>query len=104
MKPDDETIELFKFLSRGNKLKIYPGSQLPANAEWHVCTSHHIEGVHNFKGVCSKCGNPVFFADNHSHLTKICITCFLHYAQNHEVESVGNVDSIVKASLIPKRN
>lgn len=104
MKPDDETVELFKFLSRGNKLKIYPGSHVPADARFQVCTSQPVSGSSNHESVCFKCKQPVYFSDHHPDLTKICIPCFLNYAKTHETESVANMDSLVKAVLSGKRN
>jgi hypothetical protein len=101
---DDETMKLFKFLSRGNKIKIYPGSQLPANARFQVCVNHPVPGGNQHEAVCSKCAQPIFYQDQHPHLTKICVTCFLKLAKNEAVESVGNMDSIIRAALVRKRN
>lgn len=101
---DDETMKLFKFLSRGNKIKIYPGSHIPANAQFQVCVIHPIPGEGQHEAVCSKCGHPIFYQDLHPQLTKICVTCFLNLAKTQEVETVGNMDSIIRAALVRKRN
>jgi hypothetical protein len=92
-----EAAALLQFLARGHKIKIFPGSHLPANAQYQICTNHT-------ESVCSQCGGPVFFADNHPNLVKICIPCYLKFAQTHGVETIGTMDSLSKASLVPRRN
>lgn len=105
MKPDNDAIDLAKFLSRGNKLKIYAGSHIPADTAYQVCTLHAVEGVQNFQSLCSKCGKPIWFSDDrHPGLAKICIPCFLNFAKIHPVETIGTADAIVKSILVPKRN
>lgn len=87
-------------------LKIYSGSYLPPNATHHVCTTHPVPGGGNFESVCATCGNPIFFQDQIlPNLKKICIPCYFQKIKAGEVvESVGNVDSIIKAILAGKQN
>jgi hypothetical protein len=101
---NDEAADLSQFLAAGHKIKTFPGSHLPANAKYQVCSNHPCVGLANTKGVCSQCHGPVYFADNHPTLAKICTPCFLKFAQTHEVESVSNLDSLTKAGLVTRRN
>jgi hypothetical protein len=103
-RPGNETDELAKILARDG-LTILPGNQIPANTDWHVCTTHPAKGVQNFQAACCECGCPVFFADNSKpQLKKLCIPCFLAHAKTQKVESVGNEFSLIIAALVNQRN
>lgn len=86
-------------------LKIYSGSYLPPTATFHVCTTKPMPSMGQSESVCSLCGNRIFFSDKvPDNLKKICVPCWLNYAKTHDTESVGNVNSLIKAHLADKRN
>ena len=103
MKPHDEIIELFKFLARGNKLKIDPHNHAAELSQYQLCTSQPVPTVQNFEAVCGKCGCLVWYSEKHPHLIKICIMCFLK-GNPKPGQSVANLDPMVRASLLGKRN
>lgn len=101
MNPHEQAVALFK--ACGAKLKILPGEQIPANAQWHICTLQPCSAS-NHVGVCSKCGRPVYFSDSHPTLTKICVLCVIEYSKTNVVKAYGNTAAIVKAVLHGKQN
>lgn len=100
---DDETLELFKFLTRGKKLKVSSG-KLPQGATIQLCANHPVPGSPNHEGKCFKCGCPVYFYEDHPELKKTCIKCWLVYSKSHPTTPCASIDSIVKAGLMRKRN
>lgn len=99
-----EVRDLAQFLARA-KISIFPGHQVPANTDFQVCITHPVKGIQNYEGVCFDCKCPVWFADNdHPHLKKLCVPCFLVRTKTEQVKVVGNEFSLDIADSIQKRN
>lgn len=103
-KQEREIRELAEILNREG-MAVFPGHSIPANTEFQVCTTHPVEGVQNYEGVCCDCNCPVWFADNHHpKLKKLCISCYLEQIKNCPSENVANEFSLAIAALVRKRN
>ena len=101
MNPHEEAVALFK--ACGAKLKILPGDEIPAAAEFHVCTLRPCSPSNRVTNCC-QCGLPVYYSDNRPTLKKICINCVVKLSKTSPVEAYGNTDSIVRAVLHGQKN
>ncbi len=101
MNPHEQAVALF--VATGANLKILPGNEVPANAQWHICTVAPCSPT-NKSGICTECGCPVYFSDHRPKLKKICINCVLKFAKTNKIEAYGNTEAIVKAVLHGKQN
>lgn len=97
-----ETDALANLLERDG-IKILPGSQVPDNADYHVCTTQPKPGGFNHQGRCVTCKTTVYFQDV-VNIPKICVPCYLKLGEKGKTENYGNVNSLTQAVLREKAN
>lgn len=97
-----EMVALALLLERDG-IKILPGHQVPANADYHVCTTRPKPGGLNHAGTCCKCGRPLYYQDI-VNIPKICVPCYLKLGETDKTENYGNVESLTQANLRRKSN
>lgn len=85
-------------------LEVLPGSTVPQDADYHVCSNRPLVGVINSETICCKCGRSVFYSQRLPGVPKICVGCFIVLSKPTVPQTCVNEEAIRTAAELHDLN